>query len=147
MTKKTIMESLKEADEKDDIKGRYYMDQLFSHANDLHFETIEQCVSVRTLDALERIANALEKDSDDKTLTYQEFFKQFNKNSDELRARKSDRGGVDIVTTEEPWNGDLRASLLPHTNGWYFAESGFPADELMLMTRLAATPPERRGKI
>lgn len=155
MTKKTIMESLKEADEKENLKGHYYMDQLFSHAadneNDLKFESIEQCVAVRSLDALERIANALEKESDensgDQTLTYQEFFEEFNKKFDGLYARKSDRGGVDIIITEEPWNGELRASLLPHTNGWYFAESGFSADELMLMAKLAATPPELRGKI
>lgn len=75
--------------------------------------------------------------------TYQEFFKQFNEISDYYHARPSDRGGVDIVDKHD----NLMASLLPHTDGWYFTESGFPGDELTLMARLAVTLPERRGKI
>lgn len=75
--------------------------------------------------------------------TYQEFFKQFNEISDYYHARPSDRGGVDIVDKHD----NLMASLLPHTDGWYFAESGFPGDELTLMARLAVTLPERRGKV
>lgn len=152
MTKKTIMELLKETDEKEEIKGRYYMDHLFSHAmdyaNELHFESIEQHVAVHTLDALERVANALEKDQEEdsggKTLTFHEFFKEFNKSSDGLRACKSDRGGVDIVATND---GELRASLLPQSPAWYFKESAFYSYELALMEKLAATSPELRGEI
>ncbi len=151
MTKKTIMEQLTETDIRAKIKGRYYdMNRLFGHAmddaNELHFENIEQHVAVHTLDALERIANALEKDQEEdsggQTLTYHDFFEEFNKKSDGLRACKSCRGGVDIVL-----DGELKASLLPHTGGCFFAESGFPADELTLMAKLAATSPELRGEI
>lgn len=150
MTKKTIMELLRETNKKAESEGHYYdMDRLFGHtmnaANDLHFESIEQHVAVHTLDALERIANALEKGQEGgsgrQTLTYHDFFEEFNKKSD-YHAQKSARGGVDIVL-----DGELKASLLPHTGGWFFAESGFPADELTLMARLAATSPELRGEI
>lgn len=152
MTKKTIMEQLTETDKKAEIKGHYCMDCLFSRAmddaNELHFESIEQHVAVHTLDALERIANALEKgqekDSDGQTLTYHDFFKTFNENGDYYRACKSNRGGVDIISTED---GELKASLLPHTNAWYFKESGFYDNELILMAQLAATAPELRGEI
>lgn len=153
MTKKTIMELLREADEKEDSKGRYYMDRLFSHAmddaNELHFESIEQHVAVHILDALERIANVLEENGHSEQaqtqsmLTYHDFFKAFNAISSDYHARKSDRGGVDIVLN----NGELRASLLPHVRGWYFTESGFHSDELTLMAQLAATLPELRGEI
>lgn len=147
MTKKTIMQLLTEADEKNDIKGRYYMDQLFSHAMDdaheLHFESIEQHVAVHTLDALERIANALEKDSSDQTLTYSEFYKEFNAFAHFYHAEPSSRGGVAIVDAD----GKTKANLYPKSNNWCFNESAFSLDELMLMTRLAATLPERRGKI
>lgn len=145
MTKKTIMQLLTEADEKDDIKGRYRMDQLFSHAMDnaheLHFESIEQHVAVHTLDALERIANALEKDSDDQTLTYSEFYKEFNAHSRSYHAEPSSRGGVAIVDVD----GKTRASLRPKSRNWCFNESAFSFDELMLMTKLATTLPKLRG--
>ena len=80
---------------------------------------------------------------DEQTFTYSKFFKQFNELSDGYHAEPSSRGGVDIVDKR----GDLKASLLPHTDGWYFTESGFPGEELLLMARLATTLPERRGKI
>lgn len=151
MTKKTIMELLRETNKKSESEGHHYdMNRLFGHAmrgaNDLHFESIEQHVAVHTLDALERIANALEKDQEEdscvQTLTFHEFFKEFNKSSDGLRACRSDRGGVDIVTTN---GGELRASLLPQSTAWYFKESAFYSYELALMEKLAATSPELRG--
>lgn len=148
MTKKTIMQLLTEADEKDDIKGRYYMDQLFSHAmnnaHELHFESIEQHVAVHTLDALERIANALEKESDedsgDQTLTYKEFYKEFNAHARSYHAEPSNRGGVVIVDVD----GNSRASLSPKSRDWCFNASAFSFDELMLMTKLATTLPKLR---
>lgn len=144
MTKKTIMQLLTEADEKDDIKGHYYMDQLFSHAMDdaheLHFESIKQCVAVRSLDALERIANALEKDSTDQTLTYQEFCKEFNAHARSYHAEPSNRGGAVIVDAQ----GNSRASLDPKSRDWCFNASAFSFDELMLMTKLVNTLPKLR---
>lgn len=76
-------------------------------------------------------------------LTYCEFFKAFNDNSD-LYACESSRGGVDIVTTDD---GVLRASLLPHSKACFFKESAFYDNELALMEKLAATPPKLRGEI
>lgn len=56
MTKKTIMELLKETNKKAEAEGRHYdMDRLFGHAmndaNDLSFESVEQHVAVHMLDA------------------------------------------------------------------------------------------------
>lgn len=149
MTKKTIMEQLTEADKKADIKGRYYMDQLFSYVadneNELHFESIEQHVAVHTLDALERIANALEKDQEGdlggQTLTYHEFFEEFNKIQRGYHACISNRGGAVIVDEE----GNLKASLGANSSVWIFNVSGFSSDEFALMGKLAATSPELRG--
>lgn len=112
----------------------------------------KEALDVLKVDALRRIAKALESNVNQtqaksnqtqikSNITYQDFFKEFNKKSD-YHARKSARGGVDIVL-----GGELKASLLPHTGGWFFAESGFPADELTLMAKLAATSPELRGEI
>ncbi|MCD5445113.1 hypothetical protein [Lactobacillus delbrueckii] len=68
MTKKTIMELLKEAEEKAEAEGNHLdLDRLFGCAADekdedsLCFESIEQYVAIHTLDTLERIANALEE--------------------------------------------------------------------------------------
>lgn len=148
MTKKTIMELLRETDKKEEIKGGYYMDRLFGHAmnnaNDLHFESIEQHVAVHTLDALERIANALEKesgeDSGGQTLTYHEFFEEFNAVSQGYHAC-SDLDEVVILDQE----GNLKASLNLYV--WSFRASGFDSGELALMEKLAATSPELRGEI
>lgn len=130
MTKKTIMELLKETDEK--------------YANELRFESIEQHVAVHTLDALERIANALEKDQEEgsgrQTLTYHEFFEEFNKISLGYHAC-SDLDEVVILDQE----GNLKASLNCYV--WSFRESGFDSGELALMEKLAATSPELRGEI
>lgn len=155
MTKKTIMESLKEADEKDDIKGRYYMDQLFSHAadneNDLKFESIEQCVAVRTLDALERIANALEKgqeeDSGGQTLTYHDFCQSFNEISNKYYAEYYAKPFNGIVASISNSSGFVVAGLYASSRIWNFHESNFNCNELALMTQLAATLPELRGGI
>lgn len=76
-------------------------------------------------------------------LTYKEFFKQFNETSDYYHALPSNRGGVDIVDE----HNKLKASLLPHTDDWYFTESGFRCDELSLMAKLASVPPKFRGEI
>lgn len=105
----------------------------------------EERVDILKVAALQRIANALEKDQEEdvggQTLTYHDFFEEFNKKSD-YHAQKSTRGGVDIVLDDE-----LKASLLPHSGCWFFAESCFSADELTLMAQLAATPPELRWEI
>ena len=68
MTKKTIMQSLKEAEEKAEAEGNHLdLDRLFGRAADendedsLCFESIEQYAAIHTLDTLERIANALEE--------------------------------------------------------------------------------------
>ena len=158
MTKKTIMELLKETDEKEEIKGRYYMDHLFSHAmdyaNELHFESIEQHVAVHTLDALERIANALETNTNQTqaksnqmqikgNITYSEFFEEFNKIQRGYHACASDRDGAVIVDDE----GNLKANLGANSGVWTFNVSGFSSDELTLMAKLAATSPELRGEI
>lgn len=78
-----------------------------------------------------------------RALTYCEFFEAFNDNSG-LYACESGCGGVDIVTTDD---GVLRASLLPHSKVWFFKESAFYDNELALMEKLAATPPNLRGEI
>lgn len=158
MTKKTIMELLRETNEKAEAEGHYYdMNRLFSRAmdaaNDLHFESIEQHVAVHTLDALERIANALESNANQKqakgnqtqikdNITYSEFFEEFNKKTD-YHACTSDRGGADIVAGE----GSLKAHFSPEYRAWLFRESVFDANGLALMEKLAATPPELRGEI
>jgi hypothetical protein len=77
-----------------------------------------------------------------RALTYCEFFKAFNENSD-LYACESSRGGVDIFTTDD---GVLRASLLPHSKAWFFNESAFYDNELALMEKLAATSPIVRNQ-
>lgn len=156
MTKKTIMEQLTEADEKTDIKGRYYMDSLFSQAmddaNELHFESIEQHVAVHALDALERIANALESNANQTqaksnqtqikgNITYSEFFEEFNKIQRGYHTCASDRDGAVIVDDE----GNLKANLGANSGVWTLNVSGFSSDELALMAKLAATSPELRG--
>lgn len=158
MTKNTIMQRFKEAQEKAEAEGKIpSVARLASYMADddgVCCPGIESYLAVHTLDALERIANALESNANQTqaksnqtqikgSLTYHEFFEEFNKKSD-YHARKNNRGWVDIVL-----DGKLIASFLPHTGGWYFTEteSSFPADELMLMTKLAATPPELRGEI
>ena len=71
MTKKTIMEQLKEAREKAKAKDGFYdLDRLFSYVADedgvpldSSLNSVEGHVAVRTLDALERIAKALESNT------------------------------------------------------------------------------------
>ena len=156
MTKKTIMQSLKEADEKADIKGRYYMDQLFSYAadneNELRFENIEQHVAVHTLDALERIANALEKDQEEdsggQTLTYHDFLKAYNANHSGYHACAAAQNGMVVgVAIISDYDGRLMASLRTESLTWHFEDSVFRYDELNLMAKLAATLPGLRGEI
>lgn len=94
-----------------------------------------------------RIANVLEKESDedsaDQTLTYREFFKEFNAHARSYHAVISSRGGVVIL---DAYNNS-RASLGPKSRDWCFNSSAFSFDELMLTTQLATTLPELRGKI
>ncbi|MGZ1343163.1 hypothetical protein ACXO8R_03070 [Lactobacillus delbrueckii subsp. bulgaricus] len=156
MTKKTIMEQLTETDIRAKIKGRYYdMNRLFGHAmddaNELHFENIEQHVAVHTLDALERIANALEKDQEEdsggQTLTYHDFCQSFNEISDEYSSEyyvKPFNGRMVSISNSR---GFVVASLYASSRIWNFHESDFNCNELALMTQLAATSPELRGEI
>jgi hypothetical protein len=157
MTKKTIMEQLTETDIRAKIKGRYYdMNRLFGHAmddaNELHFENIEQHVAVHTLDALERIANALEKDQEEdsggQTLTYHDFFKAYNANHSGYHAYPAAQNGMVIgVAIISDYDGRFMASLRTESLTWHFEDSVFRYDELILMAKLAATLPGLRGEI
>lgn len=107
----------------------------------------EEGLSILKVDALQRIANALESNANQKqakgNITYQEFFEAFNKMQCDYHACTSDRGGADIVAGE----GSLKAHFSPEYRAWLFRESVFDANGLALMEKLAATPPELRGEI
>ncbi len=139
------------------------MNLLFGHAmndaNELHFESIEQHVAVHTLDALERIANALEKEPERETqgiqgeqaLTYHDFFKDFNAIARGCHACAFFHNEVPIgvIIVSDP-DGDWRdpwASLGIESLTWNFNKSAFDYGELALMVKLAATPPKLRGGI
>lgn len=157
MTKKTIMELLKEAEEKAEAEGNHLdLDRLFGRAADekdeasLCFESIEQYVAIHTLDTLERIANALEENERNEQtkrkpkLTFNDFIKEFNLLKKSYRAYPNDRGGVKIVSNHD---GALKANLLPNSCVWALETSDFYPDELSLMAVLAATSPKLRGEI
>lgn len=159
MTKKTIMELLKEAEEKAEAEGNHLdLDRLFGRAADekdedsLCFESIEQYVAIHMLDTLERIANALEENERNEQtqtkrkpkLTFNAFIEMFNALKKSYRAYPNDRGGVKIVSNHD---GALKANLLPNSCVWALETSDFYPDELSLMAGLAATSPKLRGEI
>lgn len=75
------------------------------------------------------------------TLTYHEFFEEFNEVSQSYHARLCILGLVDIIDNE---TREMVAQLC--VDLWiFFKPSAFDSDEMTLMTRLAATSPELRG--
>lgn len=152
MAKKTIMELLKEARKKAEADGNPpSLGWLLGYMGDdegVCYPGIESFLAVHTLDALERIANALEKDqeenSDGETLTYHEFFEEFNAISSEYYARPFNHGRRISIKKS---SGFVAATLYVGYRFWNFNESQFNSNELALMAQLATTSPELRGEI
>ncbi|MBD5834734.1 hypothetical protein [Lactobacillus delbrueckii] len=75
------------------------------------------------------------------TITYHDFFEEFNEVSQSYHARRSILGPVDIVDNE---TGEIVAELCA-TVWIFFKHSAFGYDEMTLMSRLATTLPGLRG--
>lgn len=79
-----------------------------------------------------------------RTLTYHEFFEEFNAVSSEYHARPFYHGRkISILKS----SGFVAATLYVGYRFWNFHESQFNSNELALMEKLAATSPELRGGI
>ncbi|MBT9069207.1 hypothetical protein ACXO8X_02505 [Lactobacillus delbrueckii subsp. bulgaricus] len=112
----------------------------------------EEALDVLKVDALQRIANALEENERNEQtqtkrkpkFTFNDFIEMFNALKKSYRAYPNDRGGVKLVSNHD---GDLKANLLPNSCVWALETSDFYPDELSLMAGLAATSPELRGEI
>lgn len=108
----------------------------------------EEALDVLKIDALRRIANALEKDAgglimgkfEARDIT--DFIKAFNALKSGYRACRNNRGGVDIVIDDR-----LKASLMERQSMWDFEKSTFSYKELLLMANLSAALLGLRGEI
>lgn len=114
----------------------------------------EEALDVLKVDALRRIAKALESNANQTqaksnqmqikgNITWSEFFAAFNAISQGYHACPSSRGGAAVVDKE----GHLKANLDPKDSGWSFYASAWSYDQFALMAGLAKTPPELRGGI
>ena len=151
MTKKTIMQRFKEAQEKAEAEGQITsVARLASYMADddgVCCPGIESYLAVLAVDALERIANALEKDTgglimgEFEAQDITDFIKAFNALKSGYHACPN-RGGVDIVIDDR-----LKASLMERQSMWDFEKSTFSYKELLLMANLSAALLGLRGKI
>lgn len=152
MTKKTIMQRFKEAQEKAEAEGKIpSVARLASYMADddgVCCPGIESYLAVLAVDALERIANALEKDAgglimgEFEAQDITDFIKAFNALKSGYHACTNNRGGVDIVIDDR-----LKASLMERQSMWAIEKSTFSYKELFLMANLSAALLGLRGEI